>query len=163
LRTRSNPVPSTISGYPAVFARQRLNATPQKTKRIEIEVKLKTPCLIAAFVAACGLPLAAQMQPIQTGQFASGPAPVTLVLLNQSHLPDSSLADVANSLNRKTLGVVLATRLAGIGACGQGEWCLAITDQVLGNGSDAAVGASVGAEIVKEILRKMLSALSLQI
>lgn len=126
-------------------------------------MKLKTPCLIAAFVAAYGLPLAAQVQPIHTGEFPPGPAPVTLVPLNQWHLPDSSLADVANSLNRKTLGVVLATRLAGIGACGQGEWCMAITDQVLGNGSDAAAGAAVGAEIVKEILRKMLSALTLQI
>jgi hypothetical protein len=130
---------------------------------LKIEMKLKFPCLIATFIAACGLPLAAQMQPIHTGEFPTGPVPVTLVLLNQSRLPDSSMAELARSLTGKTLGVALATRLSGIGVCGQGEWCLALTDQMVGGGSDAAAGAAVGSEIVKEIFRKMLSALTLQI
>jgi hypothetical protein len=130
-----------------------------RKKQKDSKMKLKLPCLIATFIAASGLPMLAQVQPIHTGEFPSGPAPVTLVLLNQSRLPDSSLAEVANSLTRKTLGVVLATRLSGIGACGQGEWCLSITDQVVGGGSDAAAGAAIGSEIAKEIVRKMLSAL----
>jgi hypothetical protein len=133
----------------------------RKTKGFKM--KLKLPCLIATFIAASGLPMLAQVQPIQPGEFPCGLAPVTLVLLNQSRLPDSSLAEIANSLTRKTLGVVLATRLSGIGACGQGEWCLSITDQLVGSGSDAAAFAAVGSEIVKEILRKMLSTLTLQI
>jgi hypothetical protein len=130
---------------------------------LKIEMKLKFPSLIAIFIAACGLPLAAQMQPIHTGDFPTGSAPITLVLLNQSRLPDSSVAELAHTLTGKTLGVVLATRLSGVGVCGQGEWCLALTDQVVGSGSDAAAGAAVGAEIVKEIFRKMLSTLTLQI
>jgi hypothetical protein len=82
------------------------------------------------------------------------------VLLNQSRLSDSTVGEVANSLTGKTAGVVLATRLSGIGVCGQGEWCLAITDQMVGGGSDAAAGAAVGSEVAKEILHKMLSTLS---
>jgi hypothetical protein len=117
----------------------------------------KFPWLMATFIAACGLPALAQQQPIQTGQFSPGPAPVTLVLLNQSRLSDSTVAEVANSLTGKTAGVVLATRLFGIGVCNQGEWCLPITDKMVGGGSDAAAGAAVGSEIAKEILRKMLS------
>jgi hypothetical protein len=124
---------------------------------------MKLPWIIAIFIAASGLPLAAQGQPIHTGEFPSGPAPLTLVLLNQSRLPDASVADLAHTLTGKTLGVVLATRLSGVGVCGQGEWCLSITDQMVGSGSDAAAGAAVGAEIVKEIFRKMLSTLTLQI
>ena len=83
--------------------------------------------------------------------------------MNQSRLPDSSVAELAHYLTGKTLGVVLATRLSGIGVCGQGEWCLSITDHVVGRRSDAAAGVAVGSEIVKEILRKMLSTLTLQI
>jgi hypothetical protein len=117
------------------------------------------PWLIATFVATCGLLAVAQVQPVHTGEFPSGPVPVTLVLLNQSRLPDSTIGEVANSLTGKTAGVVLATRLSGIGACGQGEWCLAITDQMVGDGSDAVAGAAVGSGVAKEILRKMLSTL----
>jgi hypothetical protein len=122
-------------------------------------MKQKLPWLIATFVTVCGLSALAQVQPIQTGQFSAGPTPVTLIILNQSHLPDSTLADIANSLSGKTAGVVLATRLSGVGVCGQGEWCLSITDQMVGSGSDAAAGAAVGSEIAKEIVRKMLSGL----
>ena len=133
---------------------------PSKTKGIK--VKLKLSFFIATFIAASVLPMFAQVQPIQTGEFPPGPAPATLVLLNQSRLPDSSVSELARSLTGKTLGVVLATRLSGIGSCGQGEWCLPITDQMVGNGSDAAAGAAVGSEVVKEIFRKMLSTLTLQ-
>ena len=122
----------------------------------------KVLCFIALFLMASGLPLLAQTQPIRTGDFQSGTATVTLVLLNQSHVPDSTLANVANSLTGKTYGIVVATRLAGIGSCGQGEWCLPITDQIASSGTDAAIGAAVGSEVIKEIFRKMLSTLTLQ-
>ncbi len=121
-------------------------------------MRQRFPWLIATLIAACGLAALAQVQqPIQTGGFSPGPAPVTLVLLNQSRLSDSTLAEVALTLTGKTAGVVLATRLFGVGVCGQGEWCLSITDQMVGGGSDAAAGAAVGSEIAKEIVRKMLS------
>jgi hypothetical protein len=122
-------------------------------------MRQKLPWVIATFIAACGLPALAQVQqPIQSGGFSPGHAPITLVLLNQSRLSDSTLAEVALALTGKTAGVVLATRLFGIGVCGQGEWCLSITDQIVGGGSDAPAGAAVGSEIAKEIVRKMLSA-----
>ena len=125
-------------------------------------MRQKRPWLIATFIAACGLSALAQVQqPIQTGGFSPGTAPVTLVLLNQSRLSDSSVAEIANTLTGKIAGVVFATRLSGVGVCGQGEWCLPITDQMVGGGSDAAAGAAVGSEIAKEIIRKMLSALQI--
>ena len=96
-------------------------------------MRQKFPWLIATLIAAYGLVALAQVQqPIQTGGFSPGPAPVTLVLLNQSRLSDSTLAEVALTLTGKTAGVVLATRLFGVGVCGQGEWCLSITDQMVG-------------------------------
>ena len=119
------------------------------------------PLFIAAFLAAAALPAFAQTQPIHTGEFPSGPAPVTLVLLNQSRLSDSTLADIANSLNGKMAGVALATRLFGIGVCGQGEWCLAVTDQMVANGSDAVAGAAVGSAIAREIVRVQLAKIQL--
>ena len=124
-------------------------------------MRRKLPWLIATCIAVCGLTGLAQVQPIQTGGFSPGPAPVTLVLLNQSHLSDSLVAEIANSLTGKTGGVVLASRLFGVGVCGQGEWCLSITDQMVGTGSDAVAGAAVGSEIVKEIVRRMLSTLQI--
>jgi hypothetical protein len=122
-------------------------------------MKLKRSWMIITLVAACGLPVLAQEQPIQTGGFSQGPTPVTLVLVNQSRLADSTLAEVANTLSGKTSGVVLATRLFGVGVCGQGEWCLPITDKMVGNGSDAAAGAAVGSAVAKEIVRNMLNTL----
>ena len=96
-------------------------------------MRQRFPWLIATLIAACGLAALAQVQqPIQTGGFSPGPAPVTLVLLNQSRLSDSTLAEVALTLTGKTAGVVLATRLFGVGVCGQGERCLSITDQMVG-------------------------------
>lgn len=124
-------------------------------------MRKKLPWLIAAAIAASVLTALAQVQPIQTGGFTPGPAPVTLVLLNQSRLSDSTVAEIANSLTGNTSGVVLATRLSGIGVCGQGEWCLSITDQMVGSGSDAAAGAAVGSEITKAIVRKMLATLQI--
>jgi hypothetical protein len=125
-------------------------------------MRQKLPWLIATFIAACGLTmLAQQQQPIQTGGFSPGPAPVTLVLLNQSSLPDSTVAEIANTLTGKVAGVALANRLFGVGVCGTGEWCLPITNQMVGSGSDAAAGAAVGAGIAQEIVRKMLAALQI--
>jgi hypothetical protein len=124
-------------------------------------MKQKLPWLIATLIAACGLTVLAQVQPIQTGGFSPGPTPLTLVLLNQSRLSDSTVAEIANSLTGKTAGVVLATRLSGVGVCGQAEWCLSITDQMVGGGSDATAGAAVGSEIAKAIFRKMLSTLQI--
>jgi hypothetical protein len=122
-------------------------------------MRQKSPWIIVTFIAACGLPALAQEQPIQTGGFSQGPTPVTLVLLNQSRMADSTVAEVANTLSGKTSGVVLATRLFGVGICGQGEWCLPITDKMVGSGSDAAAGAAVGSAIAKEVVRKMLATL----
>src|SRR5579863_8846188 len=125
-------------------------------------MKQRLPWLVATFIIGTFAPAAfAQVQPIQTGGFSSGPAPVTLVLLNQSRLADSTMADIANALTGKTAGIVLATRLSGVGVCGQGEWCLSITDQMLGGSSDAGAGAGVGSAIAKEILRKVLGALQM--
>jgi hypothetical protein len=124
-------------------------------------MRRQLPLFIVMFAAACGLPALAQVQPVQTVGFSSGPAPATLVLLNQSRLSDSIVAELASGLTGKTAGVVLATRLFGIGQCGQGEWCLSITDQMVGSGSDAAAGAAVGSEIAKEIVRKTLSTLKI--
>jgi len=119
-------------------------------------MRQKLSWLVVTLITAFGLTGLAQQQPISTGGFVPGPAPVTLVLLNQSRLSDSTVAEIANSLTGKTLGVLLASRLFGVGVCGQGEWCLAITDQMVGSGSDAVAGAAVGSEITKEIVRKML-------
>jgi hypothetical protein len=71
------------------------------------------------------------------------------------------MADIANTLTGKVAGVALAARLSGVGVCGQGEWCLPITDQMVGAGSDAAAGSAVGSGIATEIIRKMLSALQI--
>jgi len=81
-------------------------------------MRKKLPWLIATFIAACGLAALAQDQPIGTGGFLPGPAPATLVLLNQSRLSDSTVAEIAKSLTGKTARVVLASRLSGIGVCG---------------------------------------------
>jgi hypothetical protein len=125
-------------------------------------MRQKLPWLIATFIAACGLTVLAQVQqPIQTGGFSPGSAPVTLVLLNQSSLSDSTVAEIANTLTGKIAGVALANRLSGVGVCAQGEWCLPITNQMVGSGSDAAAGAAVGSGIAQEIFRKMLAALQI--
>jgi hypothetical protein len=83
------------------------------------------------------------------------------VLLNQSSLSDSTVAEIANTLTGKIAGVALANRLSGVGVCGQGEWCMPITDQMVGSGSNAAAGAAVGSGIAHEIFRKMLEALQI--
>ena len=96
--------------------------------------------------------------PITTGDFPAY-APPTLILLNDSALTDSQLADIANVLGwhpwsgPDTLPVQLATRLKGVGTCAAGEWCLTITDN--GNGSDFATGARVGVAIAMEIARRL--------
>ena len=100
-----------------------------------------------------------QANPITTGQFplaGSGPN-ATLVLINESSMPDGQLADISQALYRKLADVAIATRLAGVGKCQAGEWCLAITDSMIGTGPDVARGARVGAEITKEIVRKILT------
>ena len=113
--------------------------------------------VIAIALAVCALFAMAQ-QPITTGQFPSATTdpPPTLILLNQSRLSDSTLADIANSLSGKTLNVTLATRLSGVGTCGTGEWCLAVTDSLIGSGSDTSAWAMLGSEVAKEIVRKVL-------
>jgi hypothetical protein len=115
---------------------------------------------IIALAAFTGLMLFAQSGPIVTGGFlpASTAPSATLILLNQSRLADSTLAELANALDRKVLNVALATRLAGpqTAVCGAGEWCLPITDQMLCNVSDVATGALIGAEITREIVRGSL-------
>ena len=120
-----------------------------------------TPWIAAYLILAAALYALAQTNnPITPGQFspASTAPAATLVLLNQSRLSDSTLGEVANALSRRVLNVELATRLSGpqTAVCGQGEWCLAITDQMLGNGGDVASGAKLGAEITREIVRRML-------
>ena len=106
-------------------------------------------------IATLSMLASAQQPPVATGQFppaGSGPS-ATLVLLNQSSLPDVALTDIANALSRKVGNVALATRLAGIGTCGSGEWCMAVTDSMVIRGSEMATGAMIGAQINKEILR----------
>ena len=96
-----------------------------------------------------------QQNPITTGGFYpvnSAPS-ATLILLNQSRLSDGTLAEVANALSRRVLNVEIATRLAGAqtAVCGAGEWCLAVTDAMLGSGGDVAIGARLGSAIRREI------------
>jgi len=96
----------------------------------------------------------AQQGPIITGGFQTGTAPAVLILLNDSHLSDAQLGDVANALEGKLLGVRIATRLQGQSFCQQGEWCLDVTDAMVGSVSDVAAGALVGQAITREIVAK---------
>ena len=100
----------------------------------------------------------AQQPPVTTGQFppAKSCSSATLILLNQSSLPDAALTDIANALSHKVADVAIATRLAALGTCGPGEWCMAVTDSMVNPASEMATGAMIGAQINKEIIRVML-------
>lgn len=95
--------------------------------------------------------------PIVTGGFqgvnpaAGSAAPYrTLILVNDStRLQDYQLANISQALTGRR-HVWLATRYAGM--CGKGEWCLSITDTMLGRaGTPEAMGAAVADTVVEEI------------
>lgn len=97
-----------------------------------------------------------QMQPVVTGGFAkTGPAG-TIVLVNNSSLGDDELARIANSLTQRVGNVAVATRLSG-NPCWQGEWCLSVTNELLGKNIDAvSASAVVGAEVTRAIIAQVV-------
>ena len=102
------------------------------------------------FAAIMGTILHSQ---IVTGQFPTSGPSATLVLVNVSSLSDEVLANVSVSLAQRFGNVAVALRVSGQ-TCQPGEWCLLITDGMIGRAPNP--GAVVGQEVTLTIVRRLI-------
>ncbi len=97
-----------------------------------------------------------QIQPVVTGGFPKTGPTGTVVLVNQSSLPDDELARIANALSQRVANVAVATRLSGNG-CFPGEWCVYVNNEMLGHVTDStAASAAIGSEVTRAIIARVV-------